>query len=59
MTVRPNPQCEDSWCRRRQGEHAARVAAQPKVEEKAEEAEEEVVHEDNEWGECGGSWVDE
>lgn len=53
MTVRPNPQCEDSWCRKRQAEYAARVAARPKVEEKVEEAEEEVVHEDNEWGELG------
>lgn len=50
MTVRPNPQCEDSWCRKRQAEYAARVAARPKVEEKVEEVEEEVVHEDNEWG---------
>ncbi|XP_050689406.1 ubiquitin-like modifier-activating enzyme 5 [Eriocheir sinensis] len=50
MTVRPNPQCEDSWCRKRQAEYAARVAARPKVEEKVEEVEEEVLHEDNEWG---------
>ena len=49
MTVRPNPQCEDSWCRKRQVEYAARKAAEPKVEV-VEEVEEEVVHEDNEWG---------
>ncbi|KAK8384426.1 hypothetical protein O3P69_009316 [Scylla paramamosain] len=49
MTVRPNPQCEDQWCRRRQVEWAERKAAEPKVEV-VEEVEEEVVHEDNEWG---------
>lgn len=50
MTVRPNPQCEDSWCRRRQEEYTARKAAEPKVEKQEAEEEEEVVHEDNEWG---------
>ncbi|KAG0715162.1 Ubiquitin-like modifier-activating enzyme 5 [Chionoecetes opilio] len=49
MTVRPNPQCEDSWCRKRQAEYAARKAAEPIVE-KVEVVEEEVVHEDNNWG---------
>lgn len=57
MTVKPNPQCEDSWCRRRQVEYAERKAAEPKVE-KQEVKEEEVVHEDNEWGKyCIHKWM--
>ncbi|KAK8730494.1 hypothetical protein OTU49_008040 [Cherax quadricarinatus] len=51
MSVKPNPQCEDSWCRRRQAEYAAKKASEPKIE-KQEVKEEEVVHEDNEWGIC-------
>lgn len=49
MTVKPNPQCEDSWCRKRQAEYNAKKAAEPKVEKVVEE-EKAVVHEDNEWG---------
>ncbi|XP_070502359.1 ubiquitin-like modifier-activating enzyme 5 [Chironomus tepperi] len=47
MDLRPNPQCDDSWCRQRQVEYQAK----PK-EEKAIKVEEvkEVVHEDNDWG---------
>ncbi|CAL4123263.1 unnamed protein product [Meganyctiphanes norvegica] len=52
MIVRPNPQCEDNWCRKRQTEFAAREAAKPKEEKKEEVKEEEVVHEDNDWGIC-------
>ncbi|XP_047484270.1 ubiquitin-like modifier-activating enzyme 5 [Penaeus chinensis] len=49
MTVKPNPQCEDSWCRKRQAEYKAKKAAEPKVEKVVEE-EKAVVHEDNDWG---------
>jgi len=52
MIVRPNPQCEDNWCRKRQTEFAVREAAKPKEEKKEEVKEEEVVHEDNDWGIC-------
>lgn len=46
MDLRPNPQCDDSWCRQRQVEYQAR----PK-EEKIEQVEEvKIVHEENEWG---------
>lgn len=56
MTVKPNPHCEDSWCRKRQEEYAAKKASEPKVQ-KEEVKEEEVVHEDNEWGKCTyGKW---
>lgn len=47
MDLRPNPQCEESWCRKRQVEFQAK----PKVEIK--EAREEVkviLHEENDWG---------
>lgn len=50
MMVRPNPQCEDSWCRKRQDEYQAKLAAQPAKEKEEVVEEEEVVHEDNEWG---------
>lgn len=47
MELKPNPQCEDSNCRKRQQEFAAR----PKVVKIEEVKEEEgPLHEDNEWG---------
>ncbi|XP_020280729.1 ubiquitin-like modifier-activating enzyme 5 [Pseudomyrmex gracilis] len=48
MTLRPNPNCDDAYCRQRQEEYSAR----PKIQEKSEATEEEktIVHEDNEWG---------
>jgi len=47
MPLKPNPTCEDSNCRLRQQE----VAARPKVEVQIENDEEEKpLHEDNEWG---------
>lgn len=49
MQLKPNPACDDSFCQERQRE----VAARPKLEVSLEvAAEEEVVHEDNEWGKC-------
>lgn len=47
MDLRPNPQCDDSWCRQRQAEYQAR----PKPE-KIEQIDEVhvVVHEENDWG---------
>lgn len=48
MRLKPNSACDDSFCRERQKDFAAR----PKPEISAESApvEEEVVHEDNDWG---------
>lgn len=46
MELKPNPQCEDSNCRKRQEEFAKR----PKLEKKVEVKEEGPLHEDNEWG---------
>lgn len=48
MTMKANPQCNDSYCRKQQEEFKKKEAERPKVE--VVEKEEEVVHEDNEWG---------
>ncbi|VDM79617.1 unnamed protein product [Strongylus vulgaris] len=48
--MRPNDQCDDRFCRQRQKEYQAKKAAEAKTEVKAETKEEEVVHEDNDWG---------
>lgn len=47
MDLRPNPQCDDNWCRQRQEEFKAKPkpVEEVKVEEKVE-----VKHEENEWG---------
>ncbi|KAK3913457.1 Ubiquitin-like modifier-activating enzyme 5 [Frankliniella fusca] len=48
MQLKPNPACDDSFCRARQSEVAARPKqATPEAEDVVEEV---VVHEDNEWG---------
>lgn len=47
MDLRPNPQCDDSWCRQRQVEYQAKPKEEKEV---AIEEVQEVVHEDNEWG---------
>nr|XP_004664388.1 ubiquitin-like modifier-activating enzyme 5 [Jaculus jaculus] len=48
MSMKPNPQCDDRHCRKQQEEYKKKVAALPKPEALPEE--EEVIHEDNEWG---------
>ncbi|XP_053198672.1 ubiquitin-like modifier-activating enzyme 5 [Scomber japonicus] len=48
MAMKPNPQCNDRYCRVQQEEYKKKEALQPKVEVVQEE--EEVVHENNEWG---------
>ncbi|XP_023275810.1 ubiquitin-like modifier-activating enzyme 5 [Seriola lalandi dorsalis] len=48
MAMKANPQCNDCHCRRQQEEYKKKEAERPKVE--VVEVEEEVVHEDNEWG---------
>ncbi|KHJ75708.1 hypothetical protein OESDEN_24676 [Oesophagostomum dentatum] len=47
--MKPNDQCDDRFCRQRQKEYQAKKAAEPKAEV-AVDKEEEVVHEENEWG---------
>ncbi|CRL04213.1 CLUMA_CG017304, isoform A [Clunio marinus] len=47
MDLRPNPQCDDRWCLKRQKEFQARPKVDiPIVDEKVTE----IVHETNEWG---------
>ncbi|KAK0425136.1 hypothetical protein QR680_009052 [Steinernema hermaphroditum] len=46
--MKPNPQCEDRFCRQRQKEYQERKAAEPEVE--VVQKVEEVIHEDNEFG---------
>ena len=48
MALKPNPQCDDRNCVKRQEEWQEQERLRPK-EEAVEEKEEEVVHEDNEW----------
>ncbi|XP_076336137.1 ubiquitin-like activating enzyme 5 isoform X2 [Tachypleus tridentatus] len=49
MAMKPNPICDDSYCRLRQKEFKEREVLKPKETLKAQE-EEKVVHEDNDWG---------
>lgn len=49
MTMKPNPQCDDRFCVKQQKIYQDKLASQPKEVEETKE-EEEVVHEDNEWG---------
>ncbi|XP_069504795.1 ubiquitin-like modifier-activating enzyme 5 isoform X2 [Ambystoma mexicanum] len=48
MIMKPNPNCDDKHCRKKQEEYKEKEAAQPKEEVMV--IEEDVVHEDNEWG---------
>jgi len=49
MNMKPNTSCDEYHCMKRQEEYAKEVAARPK-EVVEEIVEEEVVHEDNDWG---------
>ncbi|XP_063239203.1 ubiquitin-like modifier-activating enzyme 5 [Bacillus rossius redtenbacheri] len=50
MQLRPNPGCDDAWCRQRQAEHLARPRRpEPDAPAAGDQA---VVHEDNQWGIC-------
>ncbi|KAK6730979.1 hypothetical protein RB195_007446 [Necator americanus] len=48
--MKPNDQCDDRFCRQRQKEYQAKKAAETKVDIPIDEKEEEVVHEENDWG---------
>lgn len=51
MTLKPNPACEEKMCQQRQREYQESEEAKQECEEKAvSTADEEVRHEDNEWG---------
>ncbi|XP_017887465.1 ubiquitin-like modifier-activating enzyme 5 [Ceratina calcarata] len=47
MTLRPNPNCDDRYCKERQQEYESKPKTEKKVEETVEDK---PVHEDNEWG---------
>lgn len=47
MSLKPNPSCEDAFCRRRQ--QAALLKPKPECQDNKSD-EKEVVHEENEWG---------
>jgi len=48
MILKPNPNCDDTYCKERQKEYAAK----PKVQKLVKVIEEKPIHEDNEWGMC-------
>ncbi|KYN40892.1 Ubiquitin-like modifier-activating enzyme 5 [Trachymyrmex septentrionalis] len=48
MTLRPNPNCDDEYCKQRQKEYLAK----PKIQQNQTAIIEKPVHEDNEWGIC-------
>lgn len=54
MTLRPNPACEDEWCRRRQADAASenteRREEERVIDDDAEKKDEGDLHPDNEWG---------
>jgi len=52
MNMKPNPQCDDSYCLQRQQEYKEREAKKPKVVKDKIPKEEVIVHESNEWGIC-------
>ncbi|XP_052574805.1 ubiquitin-like modifier-activating enzyme 5 isoform X2 [Peromyscus californicus insignis] len=49
MSMKPNPQCDDRNCRKQQEEYKKKAATLP-VPEATPTEDEEIVHEDNEWG---------
>ena len=50
MTVKPNPNCDDPNCVKRQKEYAERLAKAPKPEPEPEKEDDKPVHSSNEWG---------
>lgn len=47
MTLKPNPQCEDSYCRQRQAEYHAKPVVELATEVKEDDT---PIHAENEWG---------
>jgi len=53
-TYRPNPECSNNWCVKRQKEYQEWLKKQPKKAEPVKEAKK-IVHEENNWGISLGS----
>ncbi|KAK9497299.1 hypothetical protein O3M35_004643 [Rhynocoris fuscipes] len=51
MALKPNPNCDDSFCRKRQEEYCSKPRPQINLDEQVADKTE-VVHEDNDWGIC-------
>ncbi|UYV82928.1 UBA5 [Cordylochernes scorpioides] len=47
MKLKPNPSCDDSYCRQRQEEYQQKEALKPKEEPKPDQAQAAVVHEED------------
>lgn len=52
MTLKPNANCDDSKCVRKQQEYQQYIKDNPEVQVEEAKEETEVVHEDNDWGIC-------
>ncbi|KAM4687281.1 ubiquitin-like modifier-activating enzyme 5 [Discoglossus pictus] len=50
MALKPNPNCDDRYCKLQQEEFKIKEAAKPKQESVEVVEEEGVLHEDNDWG---------
>ncbi|XP_078282611.1 ubiquitin-like modifier-activating enzyme 5 isoform X2 [Rhinoraja longicauda] len=50
MKLKPNTQCDDRGCLLQQEQYKKKEAEQPKTERVEEKEEEEIKHEDNDWG---------
>lgn len=50
MRLKPNPQCDDRSCCLQQEQYKKREAERPKTETVEDKEEEEMKHEDNDWG---------
>ncbi|XP_048579723.1 ubiquitin-like modifier-activating enzyme 5 isoform X2 [Nematostella vectensis] len=50
MSMKPNPTCDDRSCQKRQLDYQEALAAKPPTENDKPQEEEEVVHEENDWG---------
>lgn len=50
MTMKPNPNCDDNFCCKRQKIFKETEASKPKPEPKSPDEDKPVVHEDNDWG---------
>ena len=51
MSMKPNPNCDDSYCRKRQKEYQENKPELPPTDLDTGK-DQEVVHEENEWGIC-------
>lgn len=51
MMIKPNPNCDDNFCLKRQEEFKTQVKEEPKSSNEVV-LENSVTHEENEWGRC-------